>query len=98
MEKYFFLVSFLYIIGLSGMYITRKNIILLLMCIELMLLGINLNFVVFSVYLDDFGGQIFAMFVLTLAAAESSIGLAILVIFYRLMGTVLINRISNLKG
>ena len=88
----------LFIIGLFGIIITRKNIILVLMSIEVMLLAINLNFLVFSVYLDDLTGQIYALFVLTVAAAESAVGLAILVIFYRLRGDIIINKIGNLKG
>lgn len=98
MEKYLFLVLFLYIVGVMGIFITRKNILLLIMCIELMLLSINLNFILFSVYIDDIVGQVFALFVLTVAAAESSIGLAILVVFYRLTGTILISRVAKLKG
>lgn len=98
MEKFLILVIFIYVIGVLGIFITRKNILLIIMCIELMLLAINLNFIVFSVYIDDIAGQIFSLFILTVAAAESSIGLAILVIFYRLTGTILISRISKLKG
>lgn len=98
MGNYLVFVVILFLISILGIFITRKNIILIVMCIELMLLAINLNFIIFSVYLDDFVGQIFALFILTVAAAESSIGLAILVIFYRLRGTILINKISKLKG
>jgi len=68
------------------------------MCIELVLLSVNLNFVIFSVYLDDFYGQIFSLFVLTVAAAESAIGLAILILYYRIRGKILINQIAVLKG
>lgn len=68
------------------------------MCIELVLLSINLNFILFSVYLDDFYGQIFSLFVLTIAAAESAIGLAILILYYRLRGKISINQIATLKG
>lgn len=88
----------LFCIGVLGVFVTRKNIILILMCVELMLLGVNLNLIVFSVYLDDLVGQIFALFVLTVAAAESAIGLAILVVYYRLRGSILINYISSLRG
>lgn len=78
--------------------LNRKNIILMLMSIELMLLAVNFNFIIFSVFLDDIIGQIFALFVLTVAAAESAIGLAILVIYYRIRGTVSIEYINLLKG
>lgn len=89
---------FLFIIGVIGIFVTRKNILLVFMCIELILLSINLNFIVFSIYLDDIVGQIFSIFVLTVAAAESAIGLAILVVFYRIRGIILINYINKLKG
>jgi NADH-quinone oxidoreductase subunit K len=98
MVKYLIFASGLFLIGMLGLFISRKNLILILMCIELMLLAVNLNFIVFSVYLDDLMGQIFALFVLTVAAAESAIGLAILVVYYRLKGTILISYINNLKG
>ena len=68
------------------------------MCIELVLLSVNLNFIMFSVYLDDFYGQIFSLFILTVAAAESAIGLAILILYYRIRGKILINQIAILKG
>jgi NADH-quinone oxidoreductase subunit K len=88
----------LFFIGLSGIMLNRKNIVVMLMSIELVLLAINFNFVVFSVFLDDILGQIFALFVLTVAAAESAIGLAILVVYYRIRGTVSIEYINLLKG
>ena len=78
----------LFLLGIWGIYLNRKNIILMLMSIELMLLSINMNFLVFSVYLDDMMGQLFALLVLTVAAAESAIGLALLVIYYRVRGTI----------
>jgi len=84
--------------GMSGIFITRKNIILIMISIEIILLAINLNFIIFSIYLDDILGQVFALLILTVAAAESAIGLAILVIFYRLKGTISINFINLLKG
>jgi len=83
---------------LCGIMLNRKNIILMLMSIELMLLAVNFNFIIFSVFLDDIIGQIFALFILTVAAAESAIGLAILVIYYRIRGTVSIEYINLLKG
>jgi len=88
----------LFIIGLSGIFLNRKNIIIMLMSIELMLLAINFNFVVFSVYLDDLIGQMFSLLVLTVAAAESAIGLAILVIYYRVRGTIAVEYINLMKG
>jgi NADH-quinone oxidoreductase subunit K len=87
----------LFITGTIGMVINRRNILILLMCIEMMLLSLNLNFIVFSVYLDDLYGQIFSLFILTVAAAESAIGLAIIIIYYRLRGSILMDQISVLK-
>ena len=88
----------LFLIGVIGIFLIKKNIIIVLMSIELMLLSINMNFIIFSVYLDDVIGQIFALFVLTVAAAESAIGLAILVVYYRIKGLVSINFINSIKG
>jgi NADH-quinone oxidoreductase subunit K len=76
----------------------RKNILVMLMSIELMLLAVNMNFLVFSVYLDDVLGQVFALFVLTVAAAESAIGLALLVIYYRIRGTIQVEYINLIRG
>ena len=90
--------SSLFLLGLWGIFLNRKNIIVMLMSIELMLLAVNSNFLVFSVYLDDILGQLFSLFILTVAAAESSIGLALLVIYYRARGTVAVEFISLLKG
>lgn len=98
MAKYSVFASLIFFVGLVGLFVTRKNIIVILMCIELMLLGINLHFIIYSVYLDDLLGQVFALFVLTVAAAESAIGLAILVVYYRLRGTISTSFIQNLKG
>lgn len=98
MVKYLYLVCIIFVLGLFGMVVTRKNIILVLMSIELILLSININFLIFSVFMDDIVGLIFTLFVLTVAAAESAIGLAILVIFYRLRGEIIINKINYLKG
>jgi NADH:ubiquinone oxidoreductase subunit K len=88
----------LFLLGIWGIFLNRKNIIIMLMSIELMLLAVNLNFVLFSVYLDDLTGQIFALLVLTVAAAESAIGLAILVVYYRVRGTVAVEFINLIKG
>jgi NADH-quinone oxidoreductase subunit K len=98
LAKFSIIASFLYILGLSGIFLNRKNIIVILMSIELMLLAINLNFIIFASYLNDRLGAIFALFVLTVAAAESAIGLAILVVFYRVQGTIAVNAIRLMKG
>jgi NADH:ubiquinone oxidoreductase subunit K len=98
MLKYSLFASSIFLVGLLGLSITRKNIIIILMCVELMLLGVNINFIVFSVYLDDAIGAIFSLFVLTVAAAESAIGLAILVVYYRVSGTIGTMFIKGLKG
>ena len=87
----------LFITGLVGMVINRRNILILIMCIEMMLLSLNLNFIVFSIYFDDLYGQVFSLFILTVAAAESAIGLAIIIIYYRLRGSILMDQISVLK-
>jgi NADH-quinone oxidoreductase subunit K len=86
--KYLSVSSILFILGITGIYLNRKNIIIMLMSIELMLLSVNLNFIIYSTYLDDIMGQVFALYVLTVAAAESAIGLAILVVYYRIRGTI----------
>ena len=88
----------LFLIGILGIFLIKKNIIIILMSIELMLLSININFIIFSVYLDDITGQIFALFILIVAAAESAIGLAILVVYYRIKGIISINFINSIKG
>ncbi|MES2983675.1 MAG: NADH-quinone oxidoreductase subunit NuoK [Pseudomonadota bacterium] len=95
---YVMLASLLFVTGIAGIFLNRKNIITLLMSIELMLLAVNINFVAFSVQLQDLTGQIFTMFVLTVAAAEAAIGLAILVVYYRNRGTIDVDDISSLKG
>jgi NADH:ubiquinone oxidoreductase subunit K len=96
--SHFFFSTALFFIGLLGIILNRRNILLLLMSIEVMLLSVNLNLTQFSVSLDNVNGQIFALFVLTVAAAESAIGLAILVIYYRVRGTLSIEFIHLLKG
>lgn len=95
---YLTLSSLLFVIGICGIFLNRKNIITILMSIELMLLAVNINFVAFSVYLGDVTGQIFAIFVLTVAAAEAAIGLAILVVYYRHRGTIAVEDINAMKG
>jgi len=98
MLAYIYLSIILFVIGSMGMFLFRKHIINILISLELILLSINFNFIVFSCYLDDLLGQLYALFILTLAAAESSIGLAIIVIYYRLRGGISIDLISLLKG
>ena len=88
----------LFAIAVAGIFINRKNIILLLMCMELMLLSANMNFVAFSRYLGNIDGQVFVFFVLTVAAAEAAIGLAILVVLFRLRQSINVTDISSLKG
>lgn len=89
---------FLFLFGVWGIFLNRKNILIMLMSIELMLLAINLSFLLFSVSLDDLIPQIFALWVLTVAAAESAIGLALLVVYYRVRGTISVEFIQLLKG
>ena len=96
--NYFVLCSIVFSIGFLGIFINRKNIISILMSIELMLLAANINFVGFSNVLDDLYGQIFALFVLVVAAAEAAIGLAILIIFFNKSGTISVDFINKLKG
>jgi len=88
----------IFVIGLCGLVLGRKNIILILMSIELILLSVNLNLLIFSVFVDDLLGQLFTLLVLTVAAAESAIGLAILVIYFRIRGTILVQFIHFIKG
>lgn len=100
MMNFFFVLNIgliLFLLGLSGIFILSTNLILILVSLELMLLGINLNFILFSIYLDDFLGQLFSLFVLTIAAAEVSIGLAILVLYYRDEGVIYLNQLIFLK-
>jgi len=96
--KYIAVSLILFLLGIWGIFLNRKNILIMLMSIELMLLAVNLNLVVFSVYLDDIMGQVFALLVLTVAAAESAIGLALLVVYYRVRGTISVEFINLLKG
>ncbi|MFK7816092.1 MAG: NADH-quinone oxidoreductase subunit NuoK [Gammaproteobacteria bacterium] len=90
--------AILFSLSIAGIFLNRKNVILLLMAIELMLLAVNMNFVAFSYYLDDLAGQVFVFFILTVAAAEAAIGLAILVVLYRNRSTINVQDIDNLKG
>lgn len=88
----------LFAISMAGIFLNRKNILILLMCIELMLLAVNINFIAFSHYLQDMAGQIFVFFILTVAAAEAAIGLAILVVVFRNRGTINVQELDEMKG
>lgn len=95
---YLTLGAIIFTIGLVGIFLSRKNIIIILMCIELILLAVNINLVSFSIFINDLTGQIFALFILTVAAAEAAIGLAIIVVYYRNSGTIRVEEINDLKG
>ena len=95
---YLFLAAIIFTIGIVGIFLNRKNVIVLLMSIELILIAVNINLVAFSVYLQDIDGQVFTMFVLTVAAGEAAIGLAILVVFFRNKGSIHVEDINTLKG
>ena len=95
---YLTLAAIIFTVGILGIFLNRKNIIIILMSIELILLAVNINLVSFSIYLQDLVGQIFAMFILTVAAAEAAVGLAIIVIYYKNKGTIHVEQISSLKG
>jgi NADH-quinone oxidoreductase subunit K len=98
LSHYLILGSLLFAISVIGIFLNRKNVIILLMAIELMLLAVNLNFVAFSHYLNDIAGQVFVFFILTVAAAESAIGLAILVVLFRNLRTINVDDLNSLKG
>lgn len=96
---YFLLITILlFTIGALGLVLNRKNILIIIISIELMLLSVNLNFIIFSIYLDDILGQLFVIFILTIAATESAIGLAILSSYYKVKNTILIDKIKQVKG
>jgi len=88
----------LFTIGLFGIVLNRLNILIIIMCIELSFLSVNLNFIFFSVYLDDFYGQLFSLFILTIIASESAIGLVLLIVFFRMRGNISLNSLTLLKG
>jgi NADH-quinone oxidoreductase subunit K len=89
---------FLFAIGVFGILFNKRSILIVLMCVELILLSVNLNFILFSVYLDDFYGQIFSLFILTVAAGESAVGLAILIIYFRIRGSIFLESNTVLRG
>ena len=95
---YLVVAAILFTMGVLGIFLNRKNLIVILMAIELILLAVNLNLVAFSAYLHDLVGQVFAMFVLTVAAGEAAIGLAILVIYFRGRGTIAVDDVNRMKG
>jgi len=95
---YLSVAAILFTLGIFGIFLNRKNVIILLMAIELMLLAVNMNFIAFSHYLGDIHGQIFVFFILTVAAAESAIGLAILVVLFRNLHTINVDDLDHLKG
>ena len=92
------LAALLFCISVAGIFLNRKNVLILLMCIELMLLSVNMNFIAFSYFLGDIHGQVFVFFILTVAAAESAIGLAILVVMFRNKGTINVDALNSMKG
>ena len=98
LEHYLTVAAILFTIGIAGIILNRKNVIIILMSVELMLLAVNINLVAFSTHLGDLVGQVFAMLILTVAAAEASIGLAILVVYFRNRGTIAVEKIDLMKG
>ncbi|HYS45559.1 MAG TPA: NADH-quinone oxidoreductase subunit NuoK [Rhizomicrobium sp.] len=98
LTQYLTVAALLFTIGVLGIFLNRKNIIIILMSVELILLAVNINFVAFSTYLGDLVGQVFALFVLTVAAAEAAIGLAILVVYFRNRGTIAVEDVNLMKG
>ena len=95
---YLTLGAIIFSIGIAGIFLNRKNVIIILMCIELILLSVNINLVSFSIFSNDITGQIFSLFILTVAAAEAAIGLAIIVVYYRNTSTIDVEKIQSLKG
>jgi NADH-quinone oxidoreductase subunit K len=98
LQHYLVVSAVLFVMGVLGIFLNRKNVIVILMAIELILLAVNINLVAFSAYLHDLVGQVFAMFVLTVAAGEAAIGLAILVIYFRNRGTIAVDDVDRLRG
>jgi NADH-quinone oxidoreductase subunit K len=98
LEHYLIVAAALFVIGIFGIFLNRKNVIVILMSIELMLLAVNINFVAFSSFMGDLVGQVFTMFILTVAAAEAAIGLAILVVFFRNKGSIDVEDVNVMKG
>lgn len=97
-EHYLTVAAILFVLGVLGIFLNRKNVIVILMAVELILLAVNINLVAFSAFMQDLTGQVFAMLVLTVAAAEAAIGLAILVIYFRTRGSIAVDDINRMKG
>ena len=98
LQSYLSLAAIIFAIGIIGIVINRKNIIIVMMCTELLLISVNFNFIAFSYFNQDIAGQIFVFFILTVAAAEAAIGLAILVVFFRLRGSIAVDDANSMKG
>ena len=98
LEHYLILAAIIFTIGIIGIFLNRKNLIVILMCIELLLLAVNINLVSFSIFLQDIVGQVFTMLILTVAAAEAAIGLAIIVVYYRNKGSIRVEEINRMRG
>ena len=98
LSHYLTLSAIVFVIGIIGIFLNRKNVIIILMSIELILLSVNINLVSFSIYMQDLVGQIFTMFILTVAAAEAAVGLAIIVVYFKNKGSIHVEQISSLKG
>ena len=98
LEHYLTIAGILFTLGILGIFLNRKNVIVILMCVELMLLAVNINLVAFSVYQGNIVGQIFAMFILTVAAGEAAIGLAIIVVYFRNRGSIEVDDINMMRG
>ena len=98
LTHYLVVAAILFTIGVFGIFVNRKNVIVILMCVELILLAVNSNFVAFSTHLGNITGQVFSMFILTVAAAEAAIGLAILVVYFRNRGSIAVEDINQMKG
>ena len=98
LAHYLAIAAILFTLGIFGIFLNRKNVIIILMSVELMLLAVNINLVAFSAYAGDLVGQIFALFILTVAAAEAAIGLAILVVFFRIRGSIAVEDVNLMKG
>ena len=97
-EHYLTVAAILFVLGVLGIFLNRKNVIVILMAVELILLAVNINLVAFSAFMQDLTGQVFAMLVLTVAAAEAAIGLAVLVIYFRTRGSIAVDDINRMKG
>jgi NADH-quinone oxidoreductase subunit K len=98
LSHYLVVAAILFTIGVLGIFLNRKNVIIILMCIELILLAVNINFVAFATHMGDLAGQVFAMFILTVAAAEAAVGLAILVVYFRNRGDIAVEDVNLMKG